>query len=266
MPFTFFTPEFLEEREDEDRTVPRLRPVDTIFDPGLRARVSDPRESQGGTVIPFQLGNIFQGLGNTVSGLIGGIGTVVGALGNLGRPGGSTSVGAVPVEPNFGPGGRPSGGLDLVGPPGFSVPSEQFTFQPATFSGAQLDRPFLDFGEVDLRSGLTPAAQREFLLSQAGLAIGQVGRNGRGRMSYKQFKAIVRDMGAENARRFMNLDETSFVHLLINPPKRRGKALTAKQARDARAFTCRVIRFNKAAGLSTTGTRRRAPCRPKKCA
>lgn len=156
--------------------------------------------------------------------------------------------------------------MDLVGPPGFSVPSEQFSFQTAAFTNNQLDRPFFDFGEVDLKSGLTPAAQREFLLSQAGLAIGQIGRNGRGRMSYRQFKALVKDMGAEQAREFLNLDQTSFAFLLINAPKRRGKALTAKQARDSRQFACRVQRFVKAAGLSNTGTRRRAPCPPKKCA
>lgn len=80
-----------------------------------------------------------------------------------------------------------------------------------------------DFGAIDVPSAKTGAAQRALLLR-----IVAVETFGRKTLTYSAFKRVVKDLGAEDAQRYMNLLDESMLTILANPPKRRGPFVSAK--------------------------------------
>jgi len=189
-----------------------------------------------GERVPFNLGNFLTNAG-----------TIAGGIGQIfqGISGGGATIDPVPTvspprqaavsPPSQVPG--PQFRDQLVAPWNPTGPQFQETFTP-TFALATPDRPFTDFGEVDLYSGLTTAQQRAYLLREAGRNIGKK------RISYAEFKNLVKILGPEAARQRLNLDEQSMVFLLASPPKRRGKGISASQIRNVRNTVNRMNRFN----------------------
>lgn len=91
-------------------------------------------------------------------------------------------------------------------------------------------RSIWDRGEIDLPGDdeLTTAQIRSFLLREAGKEIGKK------RISYREFRSLVRDLGVVRAQDVLNLDETSMMFLLTSAPKRRGRGISAAQIRNVR--------------------------------
>lgn len=218
-----------------------------------------PTEADRG--MPLNLPGLFRGVGQ----LIGGASDIARDIARFGQPStqivpipnpGMSGADVSPLPPPSGGGGQrtaPATPNLMIGRPDIQFAVTRPRVRDVISDALPETRPFLDFGNVDSPNIGTGAQRRAFLLR-----IVAQETFGRRSLSYSAFKRVVRDLGPEAAKDYMNLTDESMWTILANPPKRRGPYISTRIVNRA----CTTLRrAERIAGKCKVPSRRRAPPR-----